>query len=275
MYDPKTDKYPYPEETDKHYLKIKMDRGIVFDTKYPYIDKSKSFLFRQKIVRILLNIIVFPLCRIRLGLKIEGRDNLKKHFDVLKNGVISVSNHVHMWDYISVMLAIRPFKSYLLSWAANVNDKDGPLVRLVGGIPIPESNMAATKKYMEVIENLLTKDNGWLHIYPEGSMWEYYAPVRPFKRGPAFIACECDKPILPLGFSYREPGWIRKKLFHQIATLTLKIGEPIYPNKDLNPREREKDMTVKCHDAVCILTGIDPKESIYQPEFNRSKRIYY
>ncbi len=275
MFDPKTDKYPYPEETDKHYLKIKMDRGIVFDTKYPYIDRSSSFLFKQKLVRILLNVIVFPLCRIRLGLKIEGRDNIKKYHDELSNGVISISNHIHMWDYISVMLAIKPFKSYLLSWASNVNDKDGPLVRLVGGIPIPETNMAATKKYMETVEDLLKKDGGWLHIYPEGSMWEYYAPVRPFKRGPAFIACECDKPILPLGFSYREPGWIRKNIFHQIATLTLRIGEPIYPNNDLNPRDREKDLTVRCHDAVCILTGTDPKDSIYEPVYNRSKRIDY
>ncbi len=275
MFDPKTKKYPYPEQTDKHYLKIKMDRGIVFDTKYPYIDRSRSFRFKQAIVRLLLNVIVFPVCKIRLGLKTEGRQNLQKHRDVLNEGVISVSNHVHMWDYIAVMRSIRPYKPYLLSWAANVNDKDGPLVRLVGGIPIPESNMAATKTYLKTVRDLLKNDHGWLHIYSEGSMWEFYAPIRPFKRGASFLACEADKPVLPIAFSYREPGRIRKHIFRQIATLTLHIGEPLFPDKDLPIKEREKDLTIRTHEEVCKMAGIDPKKNIYTPLFDNTKRVDY
>ena len=34
MFDPKTDKYPYPEDTASHYLDVKMDRGIVTCNKY-------------------------------------------------------------------------------------------------------------------------------------------------------------------------------------------------------------------------------------------------
>lgn len=274
-FDPKTNKYPYPDQTDEHYLKITKDRGIVFDTKYPYIDRSRTFRFKQGLVRLLLNIIVFPMAKIRLGLKVEGKKNLKKYRDVLDQGVISVSNHVHMWDYISVMKAIRPYKPYILSWAANVNDKDGPLVRLVGGIPIPESNMAATKTYLKAVYDLLKEDHGWLHIYSEGSMWEFYAPIRPFKRGASFLACEADKPVLPLAFSYREPGWIRKHIFRQIAALTLHIGEPLFPDKDLPLKEREKDLTVRTHEAVCEMAGIDPKENIYEPVFDNTKRVDY
>ena len=37
MFDPKTDKFPYPILTDGHYLKIKKDDGTVFDEDYPYI----------------------------------------------------------------------------------------------------------------------------------------------------------------------------------------------------------------------------------------------
>ncbi len=274
-FDPKTNKYPYPDRTDEHYLKITMDRGIVFDTKYPYIDRSRTFRFKQGLVRLLLNTIVFPMAKIRLGLKIEGKKNLKKYRDVLDQGVISVSNHVHMWDYISVMKAIRPYKPYILSWAANVNDKDGPLVRLVGGIPIPESNMAATKTYLKAVYDLLKEDHGWLHIYSEGSMWEFYAPIRPFKRGASFLACETDKPVFPMGFSYREPGWIRKHIFKQIATLTLNIGEPIFPNKELPSKEREKNLTIRTHESVCLLAGIDPKENIYPPVFDNTLKVKY
>lgn len=224
MFDPKTDRFPYPPETDKHYLKVHMDRGIVFDTEYPFIDRSKGFLFRQGVVRFLLNAFVFRIAAIRMGLKIEGRENIRKYKDVLKNGVVSVANHVHMWDYIAVMTAIRPFRSNLLAWAPNVNGENGTLIRMVGGIPIPEGNTAATKTYLKVMRDLLQNRHGWLHIYAEGSMWEYYRPVRPFKRGAAHIACDSDKPILPLGFSYREPGWIRKHIFRQIATFTLHVG---------------------------------------------------
>ena len=275
MFDPKTDRFPYPPETAKHYLKVHMDRGIVFDTEYPYIDRSKGFLFRQGVVRFLLNAFVFRIAAIRMGLKIEGRENIRKYKDILKNGVVSVANHVHMWDYIAVMTAIRPFRSNLLAWAPNVNGENGTLIRMVGGIPIPEGNTAATKTYLKVMRDLLQNRHGWLHIYAEGSMWEYYRPVRPFKRGAAHIACDSDKPILPLGFSYREPGWIRKHIFRQIATFTLHVGEPLFPNKELNAKEREKDLLIRSHEAVCRLVGIDPEENLYPAVFDNSKRIDY
>ena len=275
MFDPKTNRYPYPLETDRHYLELHKDRKIVFDASYPYIDYSRAFRFRQNMARALLNVLVFHLARIRLGLKVEGRDNLKKHKDILDNGVISVCNHVHMWDYIAVMKSIKPYRSNLLAWAPNINGENGTLIRLVGGIPIPEDNIAGQKAQLKAISKLLKEDHGWLHIYAEGSMWEYYAPIRPFKRGTAYIAVSNDKPILPLGISYREPGWLRKTIFRQPARLTLHIGEPIFPNHDLKTKDREKDLTIRAHDAVCSLVGIDPKDSIYEPIYNDSKRVDY
>ena len=274
MFDPKTNRYPYPEQTDQHYLEIHKNRGLVFDASYPYVDKSGWFRFRQGVVRFLLNLIVFPMAKIRLGLKIEGRENLKKYKDVLDNGAVTVSNHVHMWDYISVMKALRPHRTNLLVWAPNVNGENGTIVRLVGGIPIPENDVAAQKAHLKALKALLN-DHGWIHVYAEGSMWEYYAPIRPFKRGAAFIAVSNDKPILPMGFSYREPGQIRKKIFHQTALFTLRIGEPLYPDKTLKLKDREKDLTIRVHRAVCALAGIDPDENIYEPVFNDSKRIDY
>ena len=274
MFDPKTNRYPYPEITDRHYLVIRKDRGFVFDTSYPYIDRTKWFRFRQNLVRLLLNVIVFPLTSIRLGLKVEGRENIKKYRSDLENGAISVCNHVHMWDYLAVMKTIRPFRPNLLSWAKNINGENGTLIRLVGGIPIPEDSVAAQKVFLKEIGNLLN-GHGWLHIYAEGSMWEYYMPIRPFKRGAALIAVTNNKPILPMGFSYREPGPIRRKLFRQTALFTLHIGEPLYPDMSLRPKEREKDLTVRAHNAVCSLVGIDPAENIYEPEFNDSRRIDY
>lgn len=274
MFDPRTNRYPYPEQTDRHYLEIHKDRGFVFDSSYPYVDKSKMFRFRQALTRLLLNTVVFPLATIRLGLKIEGRENIRKYKDVLDCGVVSVCNHVHMWDYIAVMKAIRPYRSNLLAWAPNINGENGTLIRMVGGIPIPEDTVAGQKAFLKALSNLLN-EHGWLHIYAEGSMWEYYQPIRPFKRGASLIAVSNDKPVIPLGFSYREPGRLRKNIFKQIACFTLHIGEPIYPDKSLRPKDREKDLTLRANRAVCTLVGIDPDKNIYEPEFNDSKRIDY
>lgn len=274
MFDPKTCKFPYPEKTDQHYLEIHKDRGLVFDASYPYIDKSFWFRFKQNMTRVLLNVIVFPVATIRLGLKIEGRENLRKHKDILDKGVVSVCNHVHMWDYIAVMKAVRPVRPHLLAWAPNINGENGTIIRLVGGIPIPEDNIAGQKAQLKAIKEMLGS-GGWLHIYAEGSMWEYYAPIRPFKRGAAYIAVSSGKPVMPLGISYRKPGFIRRKIFSQTALLTLHIGEPIFPDTSLKPKEQERDLTSRSHDAVCSLAGIPPEENLYEPVFNDSRRIDY
>lgn len=274
MFDPKTNKYPYPESTDCHYLQVKKNRGIVFDTEYPYIDRSFRFRFVDRIFRILMYIIVFPVTRIRLGLKVEGRKNLKKHKDIIDKGVISCCNHVHMWDYLGIMSAIAPRKPHILSWAPNINGENGTMIRHVGGIPIPDTGRSATKVYMKSVADLLD-DGGWVHVYSEGSMWEYYAPIRPFKKGAFYFACENDKPIIPLAYSYREPGWLRKHVFKQIACFTLHIGEPMFRDESLPRLEQRNDLMIRAHDEVCRLAGIDPEENIYPPVFKDSKRIDY
>ncbi|MBO4869033.1 MAG: hypothetical protein J5585_04925, partial [Clostridia bacterium] len=119
-FDPRPTKYPFPEKTDGHYIKIKKNDGTVFDENYPYVDRSFGMRFKQFWVRLLLCTIVFPMARIRLGLRIHGRDKLKKHRELLSKGALSCSNHVHYWDYICVMKALRPVKPYVPVWAPNV-----------------------------------------------------------------------------------------------------------------------------------------------------------
>lgn len=274
MFDPKTDKFPYPQKTDEHYLVVKKNNGAVFDGHYPYIDRSRAFLRRQRWVHFLLRIFVFPLAKVRLGLKCRGKENLKKYRDVLENGVVSVSNHVHMWDYIALMNMAKPHWPSVLVWGPNVRGENSKLVRMVGGIPIPEGNLGGTLAYVKALGGLL-REHGWLQVYAEGSMWEYYAPVRPFKCGAAQLACEFDKPVLPFGFSYRRPSWVRRVLFRQIACFTLTVGEPLFADASLPKRERVLDLTKRAHASVCRLSGIDPAENLYPPVFDDTARVDY
>ncbi len=272
-FDPKSKKFPYPEITDKHYLIVKKDNGMVFDENYPYIDRSKKMLGKQKRLRFLLKALVFPMTYVRLHLKIKGKENLKKYKDVLKDGAITISNHVNMWDFLAVTAALKR-QMHVLVWDKNVKGENGKLVRLIGGIPIPNDNFKAMIAFQNEIENFLMDDHGWLHIYPEGSMWEYYAPIRPFKLGAAYFAVKTNKPILPLAFSYRKPNKFRE-MIGQPGFYTLTIGEPIFPNQELAAKDAEIDLTIRMHDAICRLANIDPEENIYQPVFDNDQRVDY
>ena len=271
MYIPNTDKYPFPNDTAGHYLEVKMDRGIIFDKEYPYVDNSSSFKFKRFWVRLLLRIIVFPFSIFKMGIRIKGKRNLKYYKKELSNGAITIANHVAMWDYICVMKALHNFKwTYLLSWDKNVNGESGPLVRMVGGIPIPENDTDATVAFNHTIKKLLEEKN-FLHIYPEGSMWEFYTPIRPFKRGAASIAIKNNKPILPMAFSYRKPSWIGRKIFRKNANFTLSIGKPLFANPDLDKSSQIDDLTIRAHRAVCALAG--QRNNPYEPIYNNSKKI--
>lgn len=139
---------------------------------------------------------------------------------------------------------------------------------------MPENDMGATRAFLKATEGHLVS-GGWLHIYAEGSMWEYYAPVRPFKKGAATLAVRNGKPLMPLAFSYRAPGKLRR-LFGQIATFTLHIGEPLFADGSLPERERAEDLTRRAHEAVCRLAGLDESTDIYPPVFDgTARRIDY
>lgn len=273
-FDPRAE-LPYPLQTDEHYRPFSNLREMTFDENYPYVDKSFSFRFKRFWIRFLLLTIVLPFSYVRLGLRIEGRKNLKKHKAALKKGAISVSNHVNLWDYISIMNAVRPRRTNVLVLKENIAYKDGNFVKLVGGIPIPENDFKATKAYLKQVMDLL-QDGGWLHIYPEGSMWEYYRHIRPFKKGPAILARMADKPIVPLAFSYRKPSKLRKLLFHQPAALTISIGEPLFIDKSIpSCPEQEEDLLKRAHHAVVELAGLSEEENRYEAIWNHSHRIDY
>lgn len=275
MFDPKTNKFPYPEDTGTHYLHVKKDNGTVYDENYPYVDNSFGFRFKRFWFYIFALLVAFPIQSIRMGFKVNGRKNLKKHKKEIKEGIVSVSNHVHMWDYMSIMNVMYPRKTHILAWDKNISGENGKMIRMSGGIPVPNNSKGFFKMSKATIDYV--KNGGWLHVASEASMWEYYAPIRPFKEGAAFYAYMSNRSILPMAFSYRPVGWFRKKIFHQIAKYTLNIGEPIYPDKSLPQAESIKKLTIDSHKAVCALAGFKEGENIYQPLYNENtnKRIDY
>jgi len=276
MFDPKTNKFPYPEDTGVHYLNVKKDNGNIYDENYPYIDKSLKFRFKQFWFRFFFKIVASPVSQIRTKLRVVGKENLKKNKDVIKNGVVSVSNHIHMWDYMCIYRKIFKYKPNILAWDKNISGENGKMIRMVGGVPVPSNSK---KGFLTMAMSLIKEiqHGGWLHVMAEGTMWEYYGPIRPFKEGPAYFAVKSNRPIIPMAYTFRPAKGIRKHIFKQIAYLTLNIGEPIYPDTSISKDEAIKKLTIESHKAVCKLAGFKEGENIYPPVYNdeNKKRIDY
>ena len=43
-----------------------------------------------------------------------------------------------------------------------------------------------------------------------------------------------------------------------------KTGEDLFINKELPKKERVRDLTIRIHEVVFLLTGIEPKYNIYE-----------
>ncbi|MBO5772196.1 MAG: 1-acyl-sn-glycerol-3-phosphate acyltransferase [Clostridia bacterium] len=272
-YDPKPTKYPFPEITDQHYLVVKKNNGEVFDKDYPYVDKSFGYKLKHKGMRLLLYTLAFPVMRIRTCLKIKGRENLKKHKDVIKQGIVSVINHVHMWDFIGIMRAVLPYVPHIPVWDKNMRGENRVLIRYNNGIPIPVGDMRATHAFSKTIDNLLQQGK-WVHFSAEGSMWEFYRPIRPFKKGAFYFAVNANKPVLPMAYTFRKPKGLQK-IFHKNPLLTLHIGEPIFPDTTLPKHEAIEKLTVEAHTAVCRLAGFADGENVYPAIFDNTKKVNY
>ena len=78
-----------------------------------------------------------------------------------KNGAITIANHVLIWDYICILKAIRPHLQYHPGWKTNFEGPNGPLIRWVGGIPIPTGDMRAMAKFQEAIGEVLKNNHWW------------------------------------------------------------------------------------------------------------------
>lgn len=144
-------------------------------------------------------------------------------------------------------------------------------MRAVGGVPIPDDSKEGMRAMNDAVGQYL-EEGGWLHVYAEGSMWEYYPYLRPFKLGAFSLACRYNKPILPLGFYFRKPSWIRKHIFKQDAAITLVVGEPIFKDESLPEAEQRIDLARRTHEAICRLINLEDGQNLYPPIFDHNKR---
>lgn len=258
--------YVYPERSDEHMITVKHLRDTHFDENYNYYDKTFWNKIKRGVLWVALNTVGFLAVTIRHGLKIYGRDKLKKYKKDLKNGAITICNHVFMWDYLCVLKAIRPRLQYHAGWKINFEGPNGPLIRWVGGIPVPTENIRAMARFQKAIGNVL-EDKKWLHFFPEGSMWFYYPDIRPLKKAIFKYSVKHNKPIIPMSISFR-PRTGLWKLIGKKPLADLHIGDPLFPDKTLSMNEAIEKIHKEAYHIMQVMNGINPGDPTYNTDQN-------
>lgn len=258
--------YNYPDKCDEHMISVKHLRDVLLDENYPYLQKSLWFRCQRVLLHICQYTVLPLVMWLRHGLHIHGRKKLKQYNHLFQDGLLTISNHVFMWDYICIMVALRPRLGYFPAWKTNLEGPNGPLIRMAGGIPIPTDNLRSMVKFKYAMEEVFS-DGGWMHFFPEGSMWFYYPDIRPLKKAVFKYAVTFDRPILPITLSFRPRKGLWK-LIGKSPLVDLNIGDPICHDTTLSKLEAIKELQQDAYHILQGMNGIHPGDLTYNTNQN-------
>lgn len=255
----------FPQVPDEPLLKPELIYNADFENNYPFLDRSFKARLLNFGIYFGIFTLVFPLQKIRYGLKIKGRRNITKNKKLFKNGAMTVCNHVYRWDYLAVLQAVKfrrmwfPVKSY------QVNSRDRNFIRGAGGIPIPKT-IGAFRHYNAAFDKLHAEKK-WIHVFPESCRWDYYEPIRPFKIGAFKMAYKYKIPVIPFVISYRQPSGIYRFFKVKHPLITISIGEPVLPEQKegLSKSENCRAMLESTHAQMVKMAGIE--KNMWPAEF--------
>lgn len=229
-------------------------KDINFDETYPFLDKSLKFKFFHTLIYLTAWLVAFPLNRLRFGLRIEGREKIRRNRKLFKGGVMTVCNHVHRWDMVCVLQAMRYRMAWIPMYAEPFNGKDGFKMKYVGGLPIPD-NFGGLREFNRALDTLHERGK-WIHVFPESCSWKFYAPLRPFRTGTFNLACKYSLPVIPMIITFRpRTGW-RRFFGKGEPLLTIHVGDPIIPNPEAPRKEEAKRIRDLSHATMLEMAGI-------------------
>lgn len=252
----------YPEEPNSPFLSPKITKEVVIDKDYHFLPKTFTEKIQNWFTYFVIFSLVFPVQKIKYGLKIKGKENYRKNKKYFKNGALTLCNHVYRWDFLACLQAVKFRRMWFPARAINFSTKDANLIKGAGGIPIPES-ISGLKAFNEAFDTLHKKKK-WIHFFPEAYRWDFYQPIRPFLKGAFTMAVKYNIPVLPLVISYRKPTGIYKLLKIKQPLITINIGQPIIPDKNLSKKENINNIRNEAHKQMVEMAGIE--QNMWQPE---------
>ncbi len=251
----------YPNVDCEHMIKFPKVHNYIYDKDFPYRLNSSKQKFIKFLMKIVMLLIVKPVCFIRYALIIKGKKNIRLYRKISKSkAMISVSNHTTEWDILFVELT-RYFRfAEFPCWIEGVESKSGMLYRMAGGIALPRFSRHGMAYAYNAMKEVVDEGK-WIHIFPEASCWAFYPAVREFQHGSFRLAYDTHMPILPMGVSYRKPRGIYK-LFKKHPNAKIVIGKPLLVNYELDKKDAIEDLAIRAQREVMNLIGIkDSKEN--------------
>ena len=179
------------------------------------------------------------------GIRSEGRKNLRE----VKGGAITVSNHVHNVDSAMLAVTMAPqritftsiegnFKLPVVRWA----------IKWAGAVPIPTSTHLLRDFFNLTIQQL--KDGKKVHFYPEGSLWQYYTGIRPFKKGAFHMAIDAGVPIIPAVLVQRPCTGLRR-IFRKKSLFKVIICPAVYADPALSGVRQVEELRDRTRKIMC------------------------
>jgi len=262
----------YPQDNPHARLKpMNQIHKEDIDENYPYYDNS--FHNRWRIFWSYIFILYISLgiyLRLCMGMRVHGRHKLRQYKDLFKNGAITLSNHVYFLDCPAVLIATHAKPTTKIPmFAPNFNTRVNYFLHVVGGIPIPENNFEAMKKFNAAFD-AYHEQKSWFHIFPEAARWDFYKPLRPFQKGAFSMAYKYNMPLLPCAINFRPRTGIYRLFGHKNSPLiTVEIGDPVVPDTT-RPRCTEVQRLLhESHRQMQKLMGIT--HNTWDEEFTTTK----
>lgn len=255
-------KINYPDNPYERIVKVKVENSsegkYQFDENYPYLDDSFKYKFNRALNAFVLRWIDNIYHRVCLGLRIEGRDVLKKYKKELAGGGISICNHVFREDAVMVCRALNKYRSFHIPMYAKHLNKSAVyhwMLCYLGGVPIAE-NMAGLREFNRAIETFHARKE-WIHVFPEEVRWDFYPYIRPFRKGAFTWAHDFDCPLVPLVVTFRErKGFFRLTGSKATPLFTIRILEPVFPDKNVSKKLDVDRMIEEAHARMVQGAGI-------------------
>lgn len=224
---------------NKPILKDKVDKNYKF-VKKDWFFKIWSFLFYC-----FAFVVLFPTLWLFYMPKVKGRKNLKK----AKNTVF-VANHCFIMDCAILSVYVLPFKRpYILSEKV---DFQIPVIKTIlkslRAVPIPD-DLAAYRNFISSIDGELQAGKNLL-VYPEGSLWPYFARIRPFQSSAFRFSVKNNVSVTPVVFSFRKPKGLYKLFGRKKPFVNVEILEPINVENTGDLKGDERRLNEKVNKAM-------------------------
>lgn len=247
----------YKNFTDNHFVNAIVFKEKPIPNDYQYI--PKCFLVRwwfNFVYYFFAMPILWIMLKVKYGVKVYGKKNMKG-----VRGAVLIGNHSNSMDgcFASVMVA-RPKRNFIIC------NKDAVQVVLgkyfttaLGALPLPDDNRGLLN-LANSVDKLLKKGNT-VTIFPEATIWPYYTKLRPMPSASFHYAVRSNVPVVPFAVTYRYAKG--KNKFAKKPKVNVTICKPIYPDLNLNAKERKEDLAFKTQNALKVVIESEGNVAFY------------